>query len=401
MTLAVLLALALCVSLTPLAAALAWRCDAVSKPDGHRKLHQRPTPLWGGLSLYLALLTALAGGHLLAAGSGPSIALPIALALSGGILCLLGAWDDLKELSAGRKLVGQLAATLPVVLAGFYVERVELLGATFELGWVGIVATMGWLLLCVNAVNLIDGMDGLASTVGILTSVAVAVVAGLSGLAEVTLAALALAAALVGFFVHNRPRARIYLGDSGSMVVGGVLGVLVLRVSTGGTPAANLTVAAALFFLPLLDTFLAVVRRTLQRRSLMDADRGHVHHRLLDRGWGPWRVLGMLGGLSAASGIVGSLVAASGQELLAWVVLPAIAALACHRQLIGYEEWRLAKQRLVGLSVRLYGRRQPVPPSPRLRVVGRPSGKRIREGVLRARAALGERATRERSKSAA
>jgi UDP-GlcNAc:undecaprenyl-phosphate GlcNAc-1-phosphate transferase len=401
MTLAVLLAWTLSVSLTPLAAALAWKCDAVSKPDGQRKLHQRPTPLWGGVSLYLALLAGLAGGHFLAAEFDAATKLPIALALSGGILCLLGAWDDLKELSAGQKLAGQIVATLPVVLAGLHFERAELFGCTLQLGWLGIVATMGWLLLCVNAVNLIDGMDGLASIAGILISAAVAVIAGFWGLTDVMLASLVLAAALAGFLVYNRPPARIYLGDSGSMIAGGVLGVLVLRVSTGGTAAPNLTVAAALLFVPLLDTFLAIVRRSIEGRSLMDADRGHIHHRLLDRGLGVWQVLGVLGGLCVLSGTVGSLVAASGQEWLAWAVLPAVVALAVRRRLIGHEEWRLTRQWLAGLSARAQGRREPLAPPHRLRVVSPPPAARVREGVLRAHAALGEPGPMESSKSAA
>lgn len=401
MTFAALLAWTLSVALTPLAAALAWKCDAVSKPDGQRKLHQRPTPLWGGISLYLALLAGLAGGHLFGSGLDASARLPIALAFSGGILCLLGAWDDLAELSAGRKLAGQIVATLPVVLAGLYVERAELFGYTFQLGWLGVVATMGWLLLCINAMNLIDGMDGLASIVGILTSAAVAFVAGLWGLADVMLASLALAAALAGFLVYNRPPARIYLGDSGSMVAGGVLGVLVLRVSTGGTAAPNLTVAAALLFVPLLDTLLAIVRRSIEGRSLMDADRGHVHHRLLDRGLGVWQALGVLGGLCVLSGTVATLVAASGQEWLAWVVLPAVTGLAVHRRWIGHEEWRLTRQWLAGLSSRAHGPRKSLAPPHRLRVVSPPSAARIREGVRRAHAVFDEPATTERSKSAA
>jgi UDP-GlcNAc:undecaprenyl-phosphate/decaprenyl-phosphate GlcNAc-1-phosphate transferase len=401
MTFAAFFAWAFSVSLTPLAAALAWKCDAVSKPDGHRKLHPRPTPLWGGVSLYVALLAGLAGGWLFASGLGASWSLPIALALSAGMLCLLGAWDDLTELSAGRKLAGQVVATLPVVLAGFYVERVELLGCTLHLGWVGIVATMAWLLLCINAMNLIDGMDGLASTVGILISAAVAVVAGLYGLADVMLATLALAAALAGFLLYNRPPARIYLGDSGSMVVGGVLGVLVLRASTGGTATPNLTIAAALFFLPLLDTFLAIVRRSIEGRSLMDADRGHAHHRLLDRGLRVWQVLGVLGGLCALSGAVASLTAASGQELLAWTILPAVAALAVRRQLIGHEEWRLAREWLAALATPQSAHGRALAPPHRLRVVGPPPGGRARDGARRAHAALGEPAPIESSKSAA
>jgi UDP-GlcNAc:undecaprenyl-phosphate GlcNAc-1-phosphate transferase len=401
MTLAVVLTLILCLALTPLAGALAWKCDAVSRPDGRRKLHCRPTPLWGGVSLYVAMVAGLAAGYALGVAPESSASLPIALALSAGILCLVGAYDDLHEISAGKKLAGQIVATLPVVLAGFYVERVVLFDCTIQLGWFGVVATMGWLLLGINALNLIDGMDGLASTVGMLTSVAVAVVAGIFGQPGVMLAALALAAGLAGFFVHNRPPARIYLGDAGSMVVGGVLAVLVLQVSTAGTPSANLTLAAALFFLPLLDTTLAIVRRSLNGQGLMQADRGHVHHRLLDRGMGVWQVLGVLGGACLISGVVATLVAATGQELLAWGLLPALTALAVQRKLLGHEEWTLATGRIAQLVGQAYRQPETLTRHGRLRVVNPPPVTPIRPRILRVPPVLAETVPLESSKSAA
>jgi len=400
MTLAVILASALCVALTPLAAALAWRFDAVSRPDGQRKLQGRPTPLWGGVSLYVALVASLSAGHALGAATDGSAPLAIALAMSAGILCLVGAYDDLHEISARRKLAGQIVATLPIVLAGFYCERIALFGYTIQLGWFGVVATIGWLLLGINALNLIDGMDGLASTVGILTASAVAVVAGTNGQPGVMLAALALAGGLAGFLVHNRPPARIYLGDAGSMVVGGVLAVLVLQVSAVGASTVSPAVAAALFFLPLVDTTLAIVRRRIQGQRLSQADRGHVHHRLLDRGLGVWRVLGVLGGVCLASGAVAMLVAATGQELLAWGLLPLIAAVAVHQKLLGHVEWQL----LVGLMAQrmgwTYGRPEPHTQHGRLRAVDAPA-RPPRPQVIRMHMPLPETTPMEKSKSAA
>ncbi len=399
MTLSAVLAWALCLTLTPLAAALAWKYDAVSRPDGRRKLHRRPTPLWGGLSLYVAVVAAAATGYLLGFVPPGSATLLVVLALSAGILCLVGAYDDLREISARKKLMGQIVATLPVVLAGLYVEQVTLFGCTLTLGWLGAVATIGWLLLAVNALNLIDGMDGLASTIGILISATVALVAGISGQPGVMLAALVLAGGLAGFLFHNRAPAGVYLGDSGSMVVGGVLAVLVLQVSATGSATTNLTLTAALFFLPLVDTSLAIMRRTLNGRSLMEADRGHVHHRLLDRGLGVWQVLGVLGGMCLASGLVASLVAITGWELLAWSLLPVLLAAAVHWRLLGHEEWGMIRQWAVQRFGRTAG--QPLAMHGPMRVISPHGGRPTPRSVPRTHPPLQEAVPLESSRSAA
>jgi len=334
------------VVLTPIAAILARKYDAVSRPDRTRRKHVRPTPQWGGTAVYLAMGLSIAVSYFcgLSDLAGPS--LPAVVALSAGLLCLLGGYDDLVNMRAYWKLLGQIVAIIPVIFAGYYAERFALWGFSIELGWMGIVWTIAWLILGINALNLIDGVDGLATVIGIVISLAVAVIAGSQGLLAVVLPALALAGALVGFAVYNFPPARIYLGDSGSMVVGFVLSLLAMQVSLDGHRSANLTIATVLLFVPLLDTALAVIRRVLSGRSIMTADRGHIHHRLLDRGFNTWSVLAFLGGLSLLTGAAAWLMTMIRCELWMCGALGALNVALINRQLVGHKEWAIARRSL-------------------------------------------------------
>ena len=353
MTFVVAIALACSLALTPFAGMLAWKFDAVSRPDGNRRLHRQPTPLWGGSAVYLGAVLGVVLSYKLVPGTTSAMVLLVALGASTGMLGLLGCYDDCYDMRANRKLLGQILATLPVVLAGGHIHQLVLFGFTFELGWWGVPLVMGWYVLGINAMNLLDGMDGLASTVGIAVAVGAACIAHFQGNAEATLLALALAGGLAGFLVHNIPPARIYLGDCGSMMIGLTLAVLALQVSLTGPMACNGAVAISLLFVPLLDTGLAIVRRALQRQGLMVADRGHIHHRLLDRGFSIWSILLLLGSVCLLSGAAAWLVAVSGSEFWAWTILAAVVLFSANRRLIAHEEWRLARQSFASMAVRL------------------------------------------------
>ena len=341
-----LLSITVALVLTPAIRALAWRAGAVSWPDNGRNRHVRPTALWGGIAVHGALLLSLGAYGCTMPNAANALWLPLGLGVSGTMLCFLGSWDDRRSLPALWKLLGQIAAILPTVLWGCCVERAVLFGYHVELGWLSVPATVAWLVLGTNALNLLDGMDGLASVTAIVISGVVAVIAAGQGHFEIVFLALALAGALAGFLVFNLPPARVYLGDAGSLVIGFLLSLLVLRVSLQGPVTANLGLAAVLFFVPLLDTGLAVVRRTLKGRCFMVADRGHIHHRLLDRGYGIWQVLGLIGGFCLTTGIIAWGMAVSGCELWGWAVLAGLTVLAVNRQLVGEVEWQLVRELL-------------------------------------------------------
>jgi len=356
--LALAMAIVASLALTPLAWRAAWRYGAVCHPDGERKLQSRPTPRLGGVSLYLSVFFASATAFGLAVAQGRFETVPLywAFTLSAGLLCLLGCWDDLRDLPARWKLLGQIVATLPIVLAGCYVERIVVFGCLIEMGPLGAVWTIGWLVLGINALNLLDGMDGLAAAIGLIVSTAIAVIAALQGQAEVAILAMALGGGVLGFLVYNRPPARIYLGDCGSMVIGLTLSLLALEVARAVPAGANLCVLIALLFVPLLDTTLAIVRRRLSGRSFMAADRGHIHHRLLDRGFGVWKVLVLLGGICLTTCVVACLAALWHDEFWAWTALGTTIALLVNLQVAGYREWALLKRLLGQMAARLVQR---------------------------------------------
>ena len=345
---AILIAFTATLVVTPRARDLAWKFDAVSRPDGNRRQHTRPTAVWGGVAVFAGFTLGVATSCFFLPGMLDTLsAIPLisALCISSGMLCLLGCYDDAFELRAGVKLLGQVVSVFPVILVGCSANHLCLLGWEINLGWFGIPCTIAWLIVGINALNLIDGIDGLASLLGLAISGTLAVIAISLGLPDIMLVALALCGALAGFLVYNRPPAQIYLGDCGSMVIGLVLATLAMRAgSIPGT--ASLTVLVALLFVPLLDTALAVIRRTLSGRGIMAADRGHVHHRLLDRGLSIWTTLAFLGSLCLMSGAVAWTVAAREQrEITAWAIMAGITIVCVNRRLLGHEEWALTKDR--------------------------------------------------------
>ncbi len=347
MLVVLVIALAAGMLLTPAVRVLAWKLGAVSWPDGGRRLQHRPTALWGGIAVCLALFLSMGAAHWMGLITEDGLTLLVGAGLPVLMLCLLGCLDDRYNLPAKWKLLGQIVATVPVVFAGFCIDRLGGFGYELSLGWLGVPVTIGWLVLGINAMNLLDGMDGLASTVGIAVSLAIAAIAGSQGHVDIALMAVALTGALAGFVVHNRPPARIYLGDCGSMLLGFVVALLAMRVALVGPTSATATIAVILLLLPLLDTGLAVLRRVLKGRSFMAADRCHIHHRLLDQGFSVEQVLCLVGGFCVLTGTAAWQAAVSNDEISPIIAVGAIAVLAVNRKFAGYVEWALVSQ-LVG-----------------------------------------------------
>ncbi|HEY2840528.1 MAG TPA: MraY family glycosyltransferase, partial [Pirellulales bacterium] len=217
---ALLAAIAVSLTLTPVARAVARKLRVVDAPDGLRKRHAGAVPLWGGIVVYLAVLTGLFVVRCTTPASEAFDQLAITLVLSCGLVCIVGCVDDSRDLNPRFKLLLQVGAVLPVVASGYYFDRIVVCGLPLHFGWLGIPLTVLWLVGCINALNLIDGLDGLASVVGLSTAVVMTVIAAQTGHPHVAAMALCLAGALIGFLVYNLPPASIFLGDSGSMVIG-------------------------------------------------------------------------------------------------------------------------------------------------------------------------------------
>jgi UDP-GlcNAc:undecaprenyl-phosphate GlcNAc-1-phosphate transferase len=332
-------------ALTPVARLVARRRGVVDHPDGQRKLHGRPVPLWGGVALYLALLVGLAAAELTGLPDQGSVLLRLTtvVALAAGAVCLLGGVDDSLDLNPRLKLLLQTASTIPIVLAGYWAERITVFGYGIELGWCGALVTIVWLVACINAINLLDGMDGLAATIGLLMALVVGLIAAAGGHPPVAVIAMALGGALGGFLVYNLPPASIYLGDSGSMVIGLVVGLLALQASLVGESTLSITLPAVIMTIPLLDATLAVVRRRLSGRPFDAADRGHIHHRLLARGLSRWQTLAVISLLCLATGTAAVLTRAAGNDALAWIAAGVVVVLLVATHAFGNHELALLK----------------------------------------------------------
>ncbi|MBS0201582.1 MAG: undecaprenyl/decaprenyl-phosphate alpha-N-acetylglucosaminyl 1-phosphate transferase [Planctomycetes bacterium] len=197
----------------------------------------------------------------------------------------VGFLDDRFTLRGRQKLAGQVAAAGILIASGLRVEQIHVFGTQIDLGLLGIPFTLFWLLGAINSLNLIDGIDGLASSVGVILSMSIAGMAWMTGHDTEAIIALALCGALLGFLVYNFPPASIYLGDAGSMLIGLLLGALAIRSSLKGPATVALAAPTVMWTIPILDVGMAILRRKLTGRSIYHTDRGHLHHCLLRQGF--------------------------------------------------------------------------------------------------------------------
>ncbi len=272
-------------ALTPLACRWAPRLGLVDRPDGQRRLRGNPIPLGGGVAVFAA--TALVVGGLLVVPNPwrqefqqAGLELLILMALSGAIVGL-GLLNDRVPIRGRHMLLGQVCIGCGLLAAGVWIESVEVFGVSIHFGLFAAPVTLLWLLLAINSVNLLDGIDGLATTVGIILSGTLSLMAAMNGDLGVALLGLVFVGSLLGFLLFNFPPARIFLGDSGSMLIGLVLGVMAIQASLKGPGTVLLAAPLAVWTLPFFDSAMAIVRRKLTGRSIYTSDRSHVHHRLL------------------------------------------------------------------------------------------------------------------------
>lgn len=335
--------------LTAVVRAIARRWNIVDCPDGKRKLHGRPVPLLGGVAVYAATVLGLLAARFITGASEDFCKLSSVWMIAAGFVCFVGAIDDRFNMRARVKLVLQIVSVLPIVALGYYVDRVVAFGCPIELGWFGIPLTILWLVGCINALNLIDGMDGLASIIGLSAVAMLSVIAANEGQPHVSAMAIVAAASLTGFLVYNLPPASIFLGDSGSMVIGLSIGLLGMQGSLKTTATLAITAPAVIMTLPMFDIVAAIVRRRLTGRRFDSPDRQHIHHRLLDRGWTPWQVLCLLGALCLTTGAAATAATIFRRDALAWIASVSLVVLMIRLRLFGYDEFALAKEAIVHL----------------------------------------------------
>lgn len=279
------IAVAISLVLTPLAGRVAYRIGAVDYP-GENKIHLGAVPRLGGLAIYLAI----AGTLLLALHwDRPVFQLYFqqmrGFYLGGMVILALGIYDDTKGSKAPMKLICQGLAALVLYAHGV---RIEVLtnpfGHAVSLGPLSLPLTILWVVALVNAFNLLDGLDGLAAGSACIAAAAIFAVALHDHRVEVAILMVVLAGACAGFLRYNFFPAKIFMGDTGSMFIGFVLATISVMEARKATTALALMIPLAALSLPVLDTFLAIVRRAAKRKNVFRGDREHLHHRLLHLG---------------------------------------------------------------------------------------------------------------------
>ena len=327
------IALLIALMMTPWVKKLAFKVGAIDKPNA-RKVHTRIMPRLGGLAIYAAFVV----GFLLLYPFLPEgllntydMNLIKGLLVGGTIIVLLGALDDRFELSAKVKLLGQIAAAC-VVVFGFGI-KINLLNIPFGdtmqpvAEWLAIPLTIFWIVGCTNAINLIDGLDGLAAGVSAIAIGTILVMASLMGSEPVILVSALLLGGVIGFLVFNFHPAKIFMGDSGSLFLGFALATLSML---GFKQVAVVSFVTPLLIIgvPLSDTFFAIVRRMVNKKPIFAPDKGHLHHCLRELGYSHRRTVLIIYGIAAffgACAIVQSVVVQS--HAANWVTFVVIAVL--------------------------------------------------------------------------
>ncbi|QDT03197.1 WecA-like glycosyltransferase [Rubripirellula lacrimiformis] len=270
--------------LVPLVRAISRATGVVDRPDQQRKLQSKAIALGGGVAVYASLALAFAGTILVdrlyfgQSLGAISIRWYILFGAAAAML-LVGLIDDAWGLRGRQKLLLQCLIIACLVGGGTVIHRISLFGATVELGVFSFPLTMLWLLIAVNALNLIDGADGMATTAGLIICIGMGLSALFFNSMLSVVVGFALAGALFGFLCFNRPPASIYLGDAGSMMIGLFLGVLAIW-SNFKESAVLASAPIAILAIPLFDSSAAILRRWLTGRSIYVTDRGHLHHLL-------------------------------------------------------------------------------------------------------------------------
>jgi len=336
-------------ALTPAVRALAHRWGFLDHALSSRKVHGRPVPRMGGVAIVCAFFAPLASLYFVDSEVGrrfyADLHHAIGLFIGGGIIAALGIYDDVRGSGARIKFVVQFAVAALMYWLGFRIDHIaNPFGADISLGLVALPFTMLWIAGVINAMNLIDGLDGLAGGVALIAVSSTFAIAALHGEPLMLLFTAGMAGAVLGFLFYNFNPATIFMGDTGSMFLGFVLATTAIQTNHKSSTAVSLVVPIIALGVPIADTLLAMIRRALRGVPLFSADRGHIHHRLLALGLTHrqtvmvlYAVCAVLGGIALVLSFANSV-----QTALFLVALSAGAYLALKK--LGFFSWSKARQ---------------------------------------------------------
>ena len=332
--LALLVAGVVSLLLTPVVKAFSIKVGAVDVPNDDRRMHKHPIPRLGGLAIFFGFVVAML------------LFVPLDKARQGMLLgavviVILGIFDDIHALSAKLKFVVQIFAALIAVLMG---NRIEVLSnpnifsdnPLWELGPLSIPITIIWIVAITNAVNLIDGLDGLACGVSTISSMTMLVISLLVSDLNVAIIMAALVGACIGFLPYNFNPAKIFMGDTGATFLGFIMATMSVQGMFKMYNIISFVVPFLMLGLPIFDVCFAVVRRISKGQNPMKPDRSHVHHKLIDMGLSQKQAVGTLYVISGILGMSAVILTTSGalKALLVLISL-AVAAFVCWWVFVG------------------------------------------------------------------
>ena len=329
---------------------LARRYGFTDKSDEKHKQHGAAVPLGGGLGIFVAVFVVWAGASRMMADNRLAdfhlTERSAALVIAAALIVLLGIIDDRFGMRGIHKLLGQAVAAGVLVAGGYCFRAFGFCGIRIDVGSFGFLLSILWMLGAINAINLLDGADGVASTLGIGICVSLGFGALLQNGPEAAIIPFALAGALVGFLFWNFPPAKMYLGDSGSMLVGLVAAATAIESSVKSQATFAIAAPLALLSIPIIDTLLAIFRRKLMGRSIYDTDRGHLHHHLLGGGRSPRQVVAAVAVLTFVTS-AGAILSISVQvDLLSIAAVVAVIGILLRWKIAGQGEMKLILSRL-------------------------------------------------------
>lgn len=291
------IALVVSMALTPLVRMLAFKLGAVDDPKrDDRRIHKEPLPRWGGIAIYLGLVVALLAVLPFAFPSTkPFPMYLVGMLLVGGVLVVVGALDDLFQYSAKLQLLALLGAGVAVQFLSDKIGRIQInsIGIPFSGGqfldlhvwWLAVPITAIYIFVVTKTMDTIDGVDGLAAGISAISAATLSIIATLSEQPRVALIAAAIAGAALGFLRHNYNPAKIIMGTGGAYILGFSLACLSIVGAFKTIAAFAILVPILAFGVPIFDAFFVVVRRIKSRQPIYVADKRHVHHSLLNRGF--------------------------------------------------------------------------------------------------------------------
>lgn len=275
--------------ITPLIRKFALKIKALDRQD-ERKIHKKIVTNLGGIGIFVGFMFSSIFIFILAPSMMEHLRVFLIFLFASAIVFLLGIYDDLKGADVKIKLIGEILAALILIRAGIIIHKIYLFGHYIELPYfLALIITLGWFIVITNAINLIDGIDGLAAGIVFIVSLGLFFILG-NHITFWGALLLPLGFAHLAFLRYNFPPAKIFMGDCGALTSGFILAGISLLLNYKRYLLINLAIPVVLLSIPLSDTLLAIIRRSLRKRSIFRGDREHIHHFFLKKGLTPREV---------------------------------------------------------------------------------------------------------------